>query len=317
MRGLPLRASSVSWRNVLESCAVEASEFVSRLFSSYASKQSYKHRGRNAKKQSRRCFVFPELAQQPSQGQQYPISGSIVALLLQELRVPSVALPVRYFLAKDSPESPARGQEEKRSAARQIPEWVMAVPDVRSIHQLREGATSGTAGVFAKLVARAESLRSLAALLEYSKHSVGLHPSVVAGSFASIGRICFRAAAAQHEHFPHGLRVALPHVAEAAALEGQHLQGSHAAHSVQLHCRSALSIVTQYLEPALLSMATLNELSTSQLSDVAAAVAVLQKHVTTPVAPAFWAHLHDIASKRAILGTEMGASHCNAKVAAA
>lgn len=221
---------------------------------------------------------------------------AIVTSLLQDLRLPSVALPVRYFLEAEKQRPGDASQESSpRSMGGKDPEWVIAVPDTRGLHRRSAGTTSNSLEALRSHVAKADSLRYLVNVMELGKDRLMHDPSFVATAFCNIEKQLRASEAAQYARYPASIAAALPHVSAALKWQGQLQQDAQAARSAQLLPETALRVAQQYLLPTLETPATLKQLSAAQMADIAAALAVLQKQASYTLAPSFWQHVRTFA----------------------
>jgi hypothetical protein len=160
--------------------------------------------------------------------------------------------------------------------------------------------------------AKADSLRTLVQLIEFGSESIRQDPGFVAAAFSSIDRMVRAAATAQHSCFPRSISFALPHVSAASQWKLQEVQVAEAARAARLLLESALRVAQKYLFPALELPKTLEQLSPSQLADIAAALAMMQKQASHTLAPAFWQHLRKCVQQEdhsLLAPAYMGAHH--------
>ena len=205
-----------------------------------------------------------------------------------------MSLPVRYFLEADIKRSKSVCESDVGCSSSNDPKGVIAVPDTRGIHKATAGTKSPA--TMCSQARTAESLRSLVALIEFANDALKHDPGFVAASFASIDRMIRAAAAAQYARLPRCLPSALPHMSAVAQWQSdKDLQGAAVTRSAQLLPETALRVAQQYLLPALDRVDMLQQLSSSQMADIAAAISVLQPHASNVLAPAFWTHLRRCA----------------------
>lgn len=218
-------------------------------------------------------------------------ASAIFASLLQDLRVPSIALPVRYFLESEKGHPQAKSSRKFTSHMRQKgSDWVIAVPDTRGL-QRSKSSVPNTLATMRKQASKSSSLRHLVQIMEYGVKSAIQDPIFVAAAFSSIDRLLRAAETSQHPCYPHHLSSMLPHLSIAEQWEGQEPYGVQSSSSTRLLKETGLLVAKQYLLPSLSSHDVLEQLDMCQMADIAAALSILQPQSSSCLAPSFWEHL--------------------------